>query len=86
MDVERLAGLGMREGEMGGVEEVAAELEVGGEVGDEVRSSVKSVAYDGVGEGLGVDANLVGAAGFDADFDESEGAIRRSKTFEHVEV
>ena len=35
MDVERLAGLGVSEGEMGGVEEVAGELEVGCEAGDE---------------------------------------------------
>src|SRR5258708_806574 len=76
----------MSEGELGGVEEVAGELEVGGEVGDEVRSSVESVAYDGVGEGLGVDTDLVGAAGLDADFDEGEGTVGAGDAFEDVEV
>ena len=90
MDVERLAGLGvglgMSEGEVGGVEEVAGELQVGSEGGDEVRGSVEGVADDGVAEGLGVDADLVGAAGFDADFDEGEGAVGAGDAFEDVEV
>jgi hypothetical protein len=37
-------------------------------------------------EGLGVDANLVSAAGFDADFDEGEGAIGGDEAFENMEV
>jgi hypothetical protein len=86
VDVEGLAGLGMSEGEVGGVEEVAVELEVGGEVGDEVRGSVEGVADDGVAEGLGVDADLVGAAGFDADFDEGEGAVGAIVALEDMEV
>ena len=48
--------------------------------------AVERVADDGVAEGLGVDADLVGAAGFDADFDEGEGTIRSGETFEDVEV
>jgi hypothetical protein len=86
VEVERLASAGVKEGEVGGVEEVAGELQVGGEAGDEVRGAVEGVADDGVAEGLGVDADLMGAAGFDANFDESEGAIRSSETFEYVEV
>jgi hypothetical protein len=86
VDIKRLPGLRMGEREVGGVEEVAGELEVGGEVGDEVRGSIEGVAYDGVAEGLGVDANLVGAAGFDADFDEGEGAVGAGDPFEDVEV
>jgi hypothetical protein len=78
--------LRVSEGEVGGVEEVAVELEVGCEVGDEVRGAVEGVAYDGVAEGLGVDADLVGAAGFDADFDEGEGTVGATDAFEDVEV
>ena len=51
-----------------------------------MRGAVEGVADDGVAEGLGVDANLVGAAGFDAHFDEGEGTIRSGETFEDVEV
>jgi hypothetical protein len=47
---------------------------------------VERVADDGVAEGLGVDTDLVGATGFDSDFDESERAIRSGETFEDVEV
>ena len=79
-------GLGMSEGEMGGVEEVSVELEVGVEVGDDVWGAVEGVADDGVAEGLGVNANLVSAAGFDAHFDEGEGAVRSGETFEDMEV
>ena len=57
-----------------------------GEAGDGVGGAVEGVADDGVAEGLGVDADLVGAAGFDADFDEGEGAIGGGETFENVEV
>jgi len=85
-DVERLVGLGMSKREMGGVEEVSVELEVGVEAGYDVRSAVEGVADNGVAEGLGVNANLVGAAGFDADFDEGEGTIRSGETFENMEV
>ena len=80
----------MGEGEMGGVEEVAVKLEAGCEAWDEVRGAVEGVAGDGVAEGLGVDADLVGAAGFDADFDEGEGTIGSGEmgvySFEDVEV
>jgi hypothetical protein len=78
--------LRVREGEVGGVEEVAGELEVRCEVGDDVRGAVEGVADDGVAEGLGVDANLVGAAGFYADFDEGEEAVGAGDPFEDVEV
>jgi hypothetical protein len=76
----------MSEGETGGVEEVAGELEAGWEAEDDVWGSVEGVADDGVTEGLGVDADLVGAAGFDADFDEREGTVRGGEAFEYVEV
>jgi hypothetical protein len=76
----------MGEGEMGGVEEVAVELKVGREVRDDVRGSVERVADDGVTERLSVDADLMGAAGFDADFDEGEGTVWGRKSFEDVEV
>jgi hypothetical protein len=85
-NIELLAGLGVSEGEVGGVEEVAGELELGGEAGDEVRGSVEGVAHDRVAERLGVDADLVSAAGFDADFDEGEGAVGAAYPFEDVEV
>jgi hypothetical protein len=71
---------------MRGVEEVAIELEVGLEVGDEVGSTVEGVADDGMAEGLRVNADLVGAAGLDADFGEGEGTIRSGETFEDMEV
>ena len=87
MDVERFVGLGMGEGEMGGVEEVAVEVELPGvEAGDEVGGAVEGVADDGVAEGLHVDADLVGAAGFDADFDEGEGAVGSGDAFEDFDV
>ena len=76
----------MSEGEAGGVEEVAVELVFGGEAGDGMRGAVEGIADDGMAEGLGVDADLMGAAGFDADFDEGEGAVGSGKAFEHVEV
>jgi hypothetical protein len=74
-EIDGLAGLGVGEREMGGVEEVAFEVEVAREVGDDVGGAVEGVADDGVAEGLHVDADLVGAAGFDADLDEGEGAV-----------
>ena len=86
MEVECLVSAGVREREVGGVEEVAGELEVGWEVGDEVRGAVEGVADDGVAEGLRVDADLVSAASLDADFDERERTIGSGETFENVEV
>jgi hypothetical protein len=71
---------------MGGVEEVPVELEVGREAWDGVRGSVECVADDGVAERLSVDADLMGAAGFDADFDEGEGAVWSGDPFENMEV
>jgi hypothetical protein len=65
-------GAGVLEFEMGGVEEVAFEFEGGFgvvEAFEDVRGSVEEVADDGMAEGLEVDADLVGAAGFDFDFD-----------------
>ena len=39
----------------------------------------RGVADDGVAEGLHVDADLVGAAGLDADLDQGEGAVGRGR-------
>ena len=78
-EVHGFAGLGVGEGEAGGVEEVAVEGEggVGIEgVGGVVGGAVEVVADYGMAEGLHVDADLVGTAGFDFDFDEGEGAVR----------
>jgi hypothetical protein len=86
MDFKVFLRLRMSEGQVGGVEEVSVELEVGGQVGNGMRGSVKGVADDGMAEGLGVDTYLVGASGFDADFDESEGAVRGGQALNHVEV
>jgi hypothetical protein len=86
VQVKGLLSLGMGEGEMGGVKEVAVELEVFREVWNDVGRAIEGVADDGLAEGLGMDANLMGAAGFDADFGEGEGTIRSSETFEDVEV
>ena len=71
---------------MGCVEEVSVELELRGKAGNEVRGAVESVADDRVAKGLGVDADLVGAAGFDAVFDQGEGAIGCCQALEDVEV
>src|ERR1700748_2643805 len=46
--------------------------------------SVEGVADDGVAEGLQVDADLMGAAGFDADLDEGEGAVGAGDALEDV--
>src|SRR5271170_4275233 len=71
---------------MGGVEEVAVELEVGRQAGNGVGSTVERVADDGVAEGLHVDADLVGATSLDADFDEGEYAVGGVSPFEDVDV
>ncbi len=78
------------------MEEIAVELEVGfeggvvfgggGEEGDSVGCSVEVVADDGVAEGLHVDADLMGAAGLDADLDEGEGAVGGGEALEDVDV
>ena len=68
---------GLGEAEFGGVEEVAVFSErrefefVDGEV---VRGAVECVANDGVMERGKVDADLVGAAGVELDFEERGGA------------
>ena len=74
-EIHRLAGLWMGEGEMRGVEEVSLEVESRIEAGDGVRGAVERVADNGMAEGLGMDADLMGAAGLDADLDEGEGTI-----------
>src|SRR6266566_4500636 len=51
-----------------------------------MRCAVERVANDGMAEGLGVDADLVGAAGFDADLDEREGAVGAGDPFKDMEV
>jgi hypothetical protein len=71
---------------MRGVEEVSLEVEGGGEAGDEVGCAVEGVADDGMAEGLGVDADLVGAAGLDVDLDEGEGAEGSGETLDDMEV
>jgi len=71
---------------MGGVEEVAVQVEFGVEAGDDVRGSVEGVADNGVAERLHVDADLVGAAGFDADLDEGKSSIGGLDALEHSDV
>ncbi len=48
--------------------------------------AVERVADDGVAEGLHVDADLVGAAGLDADLDEGEGAVGGGEALEDGDV
>ncbi len=55
-------------------------------VGDGVGRAVEVVADDGVAEGLEMDADLVGAAGFDFDFDEGEGAVCGGYALDDVDV
>ena len=74
-EIEGFAGLRMGEGEVCGVEEVSLEVEGGVKAWDGVGSTVEGVADDGMSEGLGMDADLVRAAGFDANFDYGEGAV-----------
>src|SRR5580704_15835942 len=87
-DRDLFVGAGVGELQLGGVEEVAFELQaaVAGQLTDDVRGSVEEVAYDGVAEGLKMHADLVGAAGFDLDFDEGEEAERSGEAFEYVDV
>jgi hypothetical protein len=75
VEVHGFVGLRVSEGEMRGVEEVAGEVFFRGETRDGVWGTVECVADDGMTEGLGMDADLVSAAGFDADLDEGEGTI-----------
>src|SRR6185437_598606 len=80
-ELEWLAGAGMGEVELGGMEKVAFEFErlVGRRAGcacDVVRRAVERVADDGVTEGLHMDSNLVRAASLDADFEKREAAVR----------
>ena len=74
-EIQRFVGLRVGEGEMSRVEEVSLEIEGGVEAGDGVGSAVERVADDGMAEGLGMDTDLVRAAGFDSNFDYGEGAV-----------
>ena len=73
------AGSGVPELQAGGVEEVALQFEdiVAIRSAKQAGGSVELVSHDGVAERLEMDADLVGAAGFDLDLDESEGAVGR---------
>ena len=51
-----------------------------------VRGAVESVADDGMAEGLKVDADLVGAAGLDANFDQRKGPVGGGDAFEDLDV
>lgn len=71
-EAQRFLGDGVREGEDGGVEGLA--LEKGDLVrGDEGTSAVHVVADDGPAEMGEVNADLVGSACFEFEFDEREG-------------
>ena len=87
MEGEERAGAGMGEAEFGGVEEVAGEGDgfkraAAGFLhdfdaflgADFAGCAVEGIAGDGVAEGAEVDADLVGAACFNADADEGERA------------
>ena len=71
------------------MQEVAVQREgrvgVLGELGDAVGGAVEVVADDGVAQGLDVDADLMGAAGLDSDFDEGEGAVGGVDSLEDVD-
>lgn len=71
------AGLRMGEYKSRGVEEVAIERDGRWRMSDVVRRSIEAVANDRVSEGLKMDANLVGATGLDANFDQGEVAVER---------
>ena len=90
---ERLAGAGVGECEFGGVEEVAVERDGlgfrigflsarGGDDGDLRRGSVEGIADDRMANRRQMHADLVGAAGFDADGDERERAEARGDTLD----
>ena len=77
----------MNEGKMGGVEEVAVQAEfVASLATDDVRGAVESVANDRMAERLHVDSDLVGAAGLDADLDESERSIGAGNALQDFDV
>jgi len=76
-------GLGVGEGEMGCVEEVAVERF---EAGDGVRRSVERIADDWVAKCLHVHTNLVGTASLDADFDQREGAVSSGDALDDLDV
>src|SRR5579871_6372585 len=76
----------MGEGEPGGVKEVSVEREGVFFLADDVGGSVEGVADDWMAEGLEVDANLMGAAGLDADLDEGERAVRGGKAFDDFDM
>lgn len=71
---------------MGSVKKVSVQIEFRGETGNNVGSSVEGIADDGVAKGLHVDANLMGAAGFDADLDEREDSVGRLNALEYLDV
>jgi hypothetical protein len=71
---------------MSGVEEVSLEIQLSGKARDNVGCAVECVANDGVPERLHVDANLVGATGFDANLDEGERAVRTGDALENSGV
>ena len=75
VEVHGFVGLRVSEGEVRCVEEVSLKVEGGVEAGNCVWSSVEGVADDGMAEGLSMDADLVGAAGFDTYLDQGEGAV-----------
>ena len=67
-------------------EENFAPIEFRGKTGNDVRRSVKGIADHRVAEGLHMDADLVGAAGFNSDLDEREDTIGRLDTFQYFDV
>ena len=76
----------MGKGEVGGVKKISVQIEFRGETRDDMGRSVEGIADDGVAEGLHMDTDLMGAAGFNADLDECKGAIRRLDTLKHFDV
>lgn len=71
---------------MGGMQKVAVEIEFGVEIGDNMGRSVEGIANDWMAEGLHVDTDLMGTAGFDADFDEGESTVRGLDAFEDPDM
>jgi hypothetical protein len=86
VNVERFSGLRMHERKMGRVEEVTVDLQLRHKVRNDLRSTIKCVTDDGVTKGLGMDSDLVCAAGLDADLDEGKRTIRSRETFENMKV